>query len=609
MTKKQNPFAAQIKALKPIVVGITGSPSTTLEIAVDITEQSKTSRALGQMVHVLLREDDKDILAVGQIVGLQTRNRWHEDMAFKGVIKRHGALPHLSGIADNRLATVSVQSCFDLSGAGPASHILGVSPSTGEPVNRMDNEAMSKLVAHQEGMITRIGRVYGTNVDMPMWFKHFGKDGGGAGDAYHIGVFGKTGSGKTVAAALMLLGYARNKERMNILVLDPQRQFMLDQELLPSEKRLRDEIQRAGMNYRALDLVRDVYLSAEPRLLADLLLANGFVRSAFQLTDEGKRFAVGERIDAYFSGRCNNPAFQLHEQSARRMLSDMLQNWKGKDDEFTDDIKYVYSQRNYQERLRSRIVALVSELDNSPASAPSALGLGGRGAAAPRIPAFLKKWEDVFALFAWKKPGGGKKEPMNEVVRKIVSPQGGELIVLGLGSDSGTRENENLQALFLQRIERKIAEEGGAMYAKGERANCLVVMDEAHRFVAEKSPGPRVRELTREIVDAVRTTRKYGIGHMFITQTLESMDDEILKQMRVFAFGHGLTTGAELRKVGEIVNSKESVALYKSFIDPSGVKKFPFMFFGPVSPFSATGSPLFVETYTQFADFEKKNKR
>ena len=591
MTEETKPFAAQIQALRPEVVGITSSPSTTLEIAVDITEKSKTSRALGQMVHVILPEDDKSILAVGQIVGLQTRNRWHEDMAFKGVIKRHGALPHLSGVADNRLATVSVQSCFDLSGATPIDHILGVSPSTGEPVNKMNNQVMSKLVAHQEGVITRIGRVYGTDVDMPMRFRHFGKDDGA--DTYHIGVFGKTGSGKTTAAALMLLGYARNRDHMNILVLDPKRQFMLDHELLPSEKRLKDEIQRAGMNCRSLDLVSDVYLPAEPRLLADLVLANGFVRSAFQLTDEGKRFAVSERIDAYFSGRCERPDFQLHEQDARKMLLDMLRNFgkKGKDDKFSDDVKHVYSQTNYRERLRDRIDALASQL-NDPSARPD----------------FLKKWGDAFSLFTRKKIGREQKASMDEVVRNIVSSKGGEFIVLALGRDSDNRENENLQALFLQRIERKIAEEGEAMYAQGKRANCLVVMDEAHRFVAGKSPDARVRELTRDIVDSVRTTRKYGIGHMFITQTLESMDDEILKQMSVFAFGHGLTTGAELRKVGEIVNSKTSVDLYKSFIDPRAVNRFPFMFFGPVSPFSATNSPLFIETYTNFALFEAKNK-
>ncbi len=591
MNQSQKSFATQIQELSVNEVGITGSPSTTLMINIDITERSKTSRALGQMVHVFVKEDEKDILAVGQIVELKTRNRWHEDMAFKGVIKRHGSLPNLSGVADNRLATISVQSCFDVSKNPPIAHILGVSPSTGESVNRMDNKVMSELVAHQEDMITRIGRVYGTDVDMPMWFKHFGDGDDGAGDTHHIGVFGKTGSGKTTTASMMLLGYALSGQ-MNILVLDPKRQFSLDTELLPSRKKFKEQIENIGMKYSALDLVQDVFLPANPRLLADLVLTNGFIRLAFGLTTEDKQNALSDRIEAYFSGRCRNPRFKLHEQNAREMLQYMLLNFNKKEgkEEISEDIKYVYSRGNLQKRLKATIDARLSDLRE-----PGDLD-------------FLHKWEDAFALFAQQKSGGKDKMSMDDMVDKIVSSQGGELIVLALGRDSHTRENENLQALFLQQIERKIAEKGEAMYAESERANCLIVMDEAHRFVAEKSPDERVRELTREIVDAVRTTRKYGIGHMFITQTLESMNDEILKQMRVFAFGHGLTTGAELRKVKEVVNSEESVSLYKSFIDPTGVRQFPFMFFGPVSPFSATGSPLFVEIYTEFADFETMNK-
>ena len=580
MTEKT--FAAQIQALPSDEMGITSSPSTTLEIVVDITEKSKTSRALGQMVHVLLKEDEKGVFAVGQIVGLATRNRWHEDMAFKGVIKRHGSLPHLSDVADNRLATVSVQSCFDLSGEIPAAHILGVSPSTGKSVNKMDNRVMSKLVAHQEDMITRIGRVYGTGVDMPMWFKHFGKGDDGAGDAYHIGVFGKTGSGKTVTAAMMMLGYARNKECMNILVLDPQQQFTLDQELLPDGGgKLLDKIKDAGMTCESLDLVRDVLLPKDSGLFADLLLANGFIHEAFELTTDDKKRAMRDWIASYMTGRMKQGSSLWDQFGSKKILSDMLKKL------LKDGVEKIYRAPVERDKLTKRTEIILPEAESSEEEDK-----------------FVKMWQKVFTLFS-----GKGKTPMVDIVEKIVSSEGGNFIVLNLAPGSGELDNENLQAVFLQQIERKIAETGGMMYAKGDKKpNCLVVMDEAHRFVAEKSPDKRVQELTREIVDAVRTTRKYGIGHMFITQTLESMNDEILKQMRVFAFGHGLTTGAELRKVGEVVNSPASVALYKSFIDPGGIKKFPFMFFGPVSPFSATGSPLFVEIYTEFAEFEEANK-
>ena len=64
------------------------------------------------MVYVILEEDGQNILVIGQIISIETQNRWHQDPAFKGVIKRHGRLPHLSGTADNRIATISVQACY-----------------------------------------------------------------------------------------------------------------------------------------------------------------------------------------------------------------------------------------------------------------------------------------------------------------------------------------------------------------------------------------------------------------------------------------------------------------------------------------------------------------
>lgn len=114
--------------------------------------------------------------------------------------------------------------------------------------------------------------------------------------------------------------------------------------------------------------------------------------------------------------------------------------------------------------------------------------------------------------------------------------------------------------------------------------NCLVVMDEARRYISYGSSDPQIAELTMEIVDSVRTTRKYGIGYMFITQTIESLDKEILQQIRIFAFGYGLTVGNEIKIISNLVNNESAIQLYRSFLDPSSNHKYPFMFFGLVSP-------------------------
>lgn len=569
-------------------IGITGSPSTTLDIEIDITEAKKAERALGQMVYVVVKEDGKDVLVIGQIIAVETQNRWHEDPSFKGVIKRHGKLPHLSGTADNRIATISVQACYMLNKNEPEGYILGTSPSTGESVQKMNNDVMTALMKYHEKHITYMGKVYGTDVDLPFWFKHFDKSTEtelGANDAYHIGVFGKTGSGKTVTAAFMLLGYAKNKSNISVLVLDPQRQFYLDNDCLPEKAKVEDKIRAMGLNYEKYSILDDICLPGEMfSLFGELLANNGFIKEAFRyIYTEDKTEATKQAIIDYMIGRSNNPKFSLNDIADRQaLLKEMLTRFakvdknEDENDKFSKYVINVFGTRETRDRLVSRINWVLKNFD--------------------REPTMIKKWESALELFSPNKSTGGSKTVVEEIVKKTVN-ENGNFIILDLSPRDGDIESENLQALFVKIIEAKIVEAGAKLYSQGKKANCLIVMDEAHRFISKESPDERIKELTHEIIGSVRTTRKYGIGYMFITQTIESLDDEILRQMRVFAFGYGLTAGQEARKIGEIVNNPSAIQLYKSFIDPSSNHKYPFMFFGPISPLSFTGSPLFIEVY------------
>lgn len=597
MSQTNQPLYEMVSKINAVPLGVVSSPSTTLEIALDIRKASESRRALGQMVFAQLEEDGRRILSLGQIVEVETKNRWHEDPSFKGVIKHHGGLPHLSGVADNRMAKISVQSSFDVTNQEPEIYLLGMSPSTGIPVEIVNNDLMDLLVQHHKKAITYLGKVYGTDVDLPMWFKHFGRDEDipalGAKDAYHIGVFGKTGSGKSVTSALMLLAYAKNKKHMNILVLDPQGQFYKDRDLLPGEEgHLLEEIQETGMNVQKFKLIEDVSLpETHIELFAELLANNGFIQEAFGpfYTDE-KAELMGASIASYIDGLANNPSFKLNSVDPMGLLSKMTERFvtvkreKGEKD-FSKYIKDVYGTRPTQERLLSAVQKVHDALERN------------------QSPPYLETWKQALAMFS-----KDRKTNIAKICKIITGKNRGNFVVLDLSPSEGEIENDNLQALFLRLIEKGIVESGGNLYAKGDSANCLIVMDEAHRFISSHSPDSRIKDLTREIIDAVRTTRKYGIGHMFITQSLESLDDEIIKQMRIFAFGHGLTMGSELRKVKEIINNQSSVNLYASFIDPSNSGKFPFMFFGPVSPFSATGSPLFVEIYSSYQNYCIKNQ-
>ncbi len=45
---------------------------------------------------------------------------------------------------------------------------------------------------------------------------------------------------------------------------------------------------------------------------------------------------------------------------------------------------------------------------------------------------------------------------------------------------------------------------------------------------------------------------------MFIAQSFESIDQEIIGQMRVFSFGYGVTIGPELGRVRRIINNDDA---------------------------------------------------
>lgn len=554
------------------VLGVVGSPSSSFEVMIDIKEVSEKSKLLGELAGFLVTEGNKTVFVLGQITEIQTRNRWHEEPSFKGIIKRRGALPNLSGVADNRIAKINVQSCFVLpKEKKPEAHKLANSPSTGIAVHKVSNDIMKVLMTGKKELVC-LGTAYDTDVEVPFWLKHFGSpESDGVGEAYHIGVFGRTGSGKTTAAANMLLGYARHKEYMSILILDPQEQFYNDNNVLP-EGKFKDKV--TGMNYKKYKVPEEISLPNNAYLFSQLLLDYGFIRKAFNLHTEEKRVLMAESIKEYVTGRMENPVFSIGD-AADSLLKMMIKNFH--EDEEEEYLKNVYAKGQHLNNLRTRINKIFNKGVNEEA----------------RI-----IWILVCALFK-EEP---QKTKLETIIEKVVcEPK--NLIVLNLSDRHSTRGMESVQTLFIKIIEDEIRKKGAERYAQGKQSNCLVVMDEAHRYISTSSFETETKDLTTSIIDSVRTTRKYGIGYMFITQTIESLHAEIRQQIRIFAFGYGLTSGSEFAKIKDIINDDTSAKFYRAFIDPASNGKYPFMFYGPVSPLSFTGMPLFLEMQGNLSDF------
>jgi len=174
--------------------------------------------------------------------------------------------------------------------------------------------------------------------------------------------------------------------------------------------------------------------------------------------------------------------------------------------------------------------------------------------------------------------------------------------------------SETVQALVIKRLLEGIRTAADLAYKKGESLNALVLMDEAHRLVPREEPDNEEKKAIRDLlIDAVRTTRKQGVGWMFISQTLSSLHRGIIDQLRIFFFGFGLGMGQEFRALSELVGGQnKALDLYRLFRDPhstfdAALREYSFMTQGPVSPLSFSGTPLFFNAFNTVEEFLKAN--
>jgi len=575
-------------------IGIVGSPSSTAEIVIDILQISEQSRILGQLVYLVVPQEGCYLAVLGQISQVETKNRWHEDLVFRGIIKRRGELPHLSDRADVRTATIAVQAAFQFDPNDDnqlvTEGVLAVSPSTGIAVHRVRNEVLDILLHRHSDHIIYLGKVYGTDVNMPFWLKHFDSGEGGAGEAYHIGVFGRTGSGKSGLAAYLLLGYARHRQ-MGILFIDPQGQFSADRDL---PFKLHDTLQREyKRQVEIFGLNRGVRFSHQPALFAKLLQRMDFYRHIGVRSSSNKDYAeeiVAARVKSIlkeFECELSNPpeGLLLHVLTALR------------NDEVA--LNSIYSDKTARKRLEDTLDRVINNQDD--------------------LDELTQYWQPILDLFMDEDSRGNRRTSLDAIIGGVSGEADGDRPIIFLDiSGRGTQfsDDDGMKALILREITRTLAWQGEQAFRNNRKSNCLVAVDEAHRFarsISSRGEDDEAQKLSDSFVRGVRETRKYGLGYLFITQSLASLHPEILGQLRIKYFGHGLNMGQELEKLKEEVGGdKNAVSLYTSFADPASAttRQFPFMVTGPASPLSFTGSPLFFQSFTDFfGQFIPANER
>ncbi len=500
-------------------VAVVGSPSTNTELTLDLLQESTEERLVGALTAFNTTQNGRPITSVGQIVGIELKNRWHEDSVFRNLLKRTGEIPPITNRQDTRTADLVVGATFRQAANGFEPEVLGMVPPTGTRVFRVDQPLLDRLLEVYRSEIVFLGRAYANDVLYPMWFKHFGSGAGGAGEAYHLGVFGKTGSGKSGLAKMMLCAYARHTQ-MGILVIDPQGEFSLElsgtrvgQQGLQLDRIVRGQ-GRAVNVYRIGDLQLDDWATFEEMVLSLRFLEQLAIPSA---SGENARRAA-EVIRNALEGTHNLDSLGTLQvlQIALNAIAD------------PNNAGFIYATRARAQQLQQRVQRFLNDTQ--------ALNQLLNNSWIP-ICQLFSRGQNRQRLFTYP---GQPPGIINMLLGSAGTTGPRPVIVIDISRQGNQRFwSEELQRRILGKLLNILVSQATSTLTTQQTANVLVLLDEAHRHAPsgrldEGSEIDRLRSLLRR---AVRETRKYGIGWFFISQTLGGLDSEILQQLRILAFG------------------------------------------------------------------------
>jgi len=229
---------------------------------------------------------------------------------------------------------------------------------------------------------------------------------------------------------------------------------------------------------------------------------------------------------------------------------------------------------------------------------------------------FSNYWVPITELFRKDRRGAVSVDSLIQQTFNLDSERR-PVVVIDLSREMATELfwNETIQALVIKRLLDGLTYSAERAYKENKFLNTLVILDEAHRLAPrEKIENEKQESVRASLLDAVRTTRKYGLGWMFISQTLSSLHKEIIGQLRIFFFGFGLALGTEFMSLKEIIGGDpNALKLYQSFRDPHSAfdiasRQYSFMTIGPVSPLSFAGTPLFLTAFNTPEEFLNTNR-
>jgi len=549
-------------------VGSITSPCETGRYRMVLRDYAATVQIEGSLVTLDYTELDSEARPVKktvlcQVSRMRSQNIHHENRILGALLRERGRIPGLSGYADHKevdllpMDTILVEKDV---------HQLPRNiPSMGTDVRFASIKDVRNFSGQHQALFN-IGYLYETKVPIGLMLKHFGPGDDGWGDAHMLGVFGVSGSGKSVMAASIIGGFAARHE-MGMLIVDPQGQFSSFEMGNDSKKwswRLDEAFRLTGRGPDVSVVQIDEIALENPALFVKLLDRFGFFE-ALSIIGHDKREQSTSDLITYLS--------EWLRQDDTRTLGDLTWN--------TEILSVICT------------IAVATYADPNKQTQKM---MNAFEAAPHKLTKAQNTWEKVQEMFARPKKLG---DLLDDVLIKR------KIVILDVDTDESIKDiycSEILDGIkkkaeMIYRIKQGQFRKGDlARKYKDVQTNALIVIDEAHRFAPQSVGTNKDQERTlHTLVDAIKTTRKLGVGWCYITQSIASFNKEIFRQIQTKILGVGIGTGADNEHLESAFNNdKDLIERYRNLPRPITTKVFPFAIIGELVALGNGSRALFI---------------
>lgn len=580
-------------------VAVSGSPNSVSKVNFDVRSGFQFVPLLGNLVSLKMpihrNGGVEEILVIGQVSNLETKNRWHEDATYKNLIKQRGRVPHLTGEADVTTGIMNILGAYKKTVIGGMAHYekmkLPVPPGSGLPIGVVSAADIADIMAKEPiNCFAYAGFSTGGNkVPAPIYVRHFGDyDKGGNGEAYMGGVFGPSGSGKTVMAGTLMSLYAGTEDThgskpLGMLLLDPQSEFSENMIAAGTGFSFDFHILMTKLTGGKFDPQKHIARLDDIQLEGvEMFVQVLHSKSFFKYMGIGQSLhkEAIELATVFLGKQENSKTWSTHLSWDETMSICVGKDNREFGDLFIEAVGSAYAVSSREERIED----IKKHWDNET----------------------LKEvWDRTSELFRPEHANGKERVNVVSVLKQALTH--GQIRIIDM-NPKHLALPDSFKLYIMDFIFKKMRSLLHQKYFDRHPANCLVVMDEASRYIPQEAGNDEnLRKLRETLIFAVKEMRKYRCGFMFITQTVSGIAKEIFKQLHFRAYGVGLGVGSDAEHIKER-EGDEAFDMYKDLPDPKLTRIYSFMIGGAILALGSSSRPMVVEGFGSDAELLEVNK-